>query len=136
MLTSTRSSSSWATRTLALTTVVRLRSRVALVPVLLVAGDQPGWDTIELRDLPATRVLPPPADSAAVLAALRTVAVEPTTTPLRQRDAVYDALSELTRDPHDPLSEDDDLDTLISALPPLEPEPPDRPRHARDDRSI
>ena len=34
---------------LAMTTVVRLRSRVALVPVLLVAGDQPGWDTLELR---------------------------------------------------------------------------------------
>ena len=99
---------------LALTTVVRLRSRVALVPVLLVADDQPGWDTLELRDLPATRVLPPPADSTALLAALRSLAVEPTTAHAGQRDAVHDALSELTRDPHDSLSEDDDLDALIS----------------------
>lgn len=121
---------------LARSTVVRLRSRVALVPILLIAGDEPGWDTLELRELPAIRVLPPSADIAALLPALQALAVEPTTTPLRQRDAVYDALSELTREPHDALSEDDDLDALISAVPPLEQEPADRPRHARDDRSI
>ena len=65
---------------LALTTVVRLRSRVALVPVLLVAGDQPGWDTLELRDLPATRVLPPPADERRSAGRSADLAVEPTTT--------------------------------------------------------
>jgi hypothetical protein len=120
---------------LALTRVVQLRHRVALVPVFLVASDQPGWDTAVLHDLSATRVVPHSADNAALLAALQAFGVEPTAAPRRRADAVSEAMSELTRDRHGLLSEDDDLDSLITAVPPLEPEPADRLRHARGERS-
>jgi hypothetical protein len=130
--------------TAAVDAATRLRSRVALVPVLLVATDQPGWDSSELHELPATRVLPLPGSATDVLSALQDLGVEPwaagdTTagpaTAPGQRQAVQDALGELTLDTRDLLSEDDDLDARITALPPLEPEPAEPPRHARDDGS-
>jgi hypothetical protein len=130
--------------TRALVAVTRLRGRIALVPVLLVATDQPGWDAAELHELPATRVLPPLSSDTWVLSALQDLGVEPwapadtdvgRATALGQRQAVQEALSELALDPGDLLSEDDDLDARITAVPPLEPEPAQPSRHALDDRS-
>lgn len=109
---------------LAIAAVSNLRAHAKLAPVLLVSSDRPGWDDQELRDLEAAEVLPLPISRPALLSALeallagawaRREAVPP------QHAEVAEALQELVLDPEDLLSEDDPLDTLISAPPRVEP---------------
>ena len=54
----------------ALDAVTRLRARALLAPALLVSSDVPGWDSPELRHLPAAQVLPLPISRPALLSAL------------------------------------------------------------------
>jgi hypothetical protein len=104
---------------LAVAAVTNLRAHAKLAPVLLVSSDRPGWDDPEMRQLPATEVLPLPISRPALLSALQDLIIGPwahETVP-SQHVEVTQALQELVLDPADLLSEDDDLDALLAAAP-------------------
>jgi hypothetical protein len=105
---------------LAVAAVTNLRAHAKLAPVLLVSSDRPGWDDPEMRQLPATEVLPLPISRPALLSALQDLIIEPwahNTMP-PQHAEVTQALQELMLDPSDLLSEDDGLDALLRDSPP------------------
>ncbi len=82
-----------------------------------------------MRRLPAAEVLPLPISRPALLSALEDLLSEPwaehevDAPASKQHDDVAEALHELVQDRDDLLSEDDDLDRLITAPPPVAPMP-------------